>query len=89
MPRHGGVDVGAVNGNTYEKDINLKISKAMYDEFKKMGIPVYLTRTGDETLNQSNRIKRVKTLTNSLDNMLVISNHVNAGGHKFSYHYII
>ena len=79
-PGHGGVDVGAVNGNIYEKDLNLKISKAMYDEFKKLGIPVYITRTGDETLNQTNRIKRVKSFTNSLDNMLVISNHVNAGG---------
>ena len=79
-PGHGGVDVGAVNDNIYEKDLNLKISKAMYDEFKKLGIPVYITRTGDETLNQTNRIKRVKSFTNSLDNMLVISNHVNAGG---------
>lgn len=79
-PGHGGVDVGAVNGNIYEKDLNLKISKAMYDEFKKLGIPVYITRTGDETLNQTNRIKRVKSFTNSLDNMLIISNHVNAGG---------
>ena len=79
-PGHGGVDVGAVNGNIYEKDLNLKISKAMYDEFKKLGIPVYITRTGDETLNQTNRIQRVKSFTNSLDNMLIISNHVNAGG---------
>ena len=62
------------------KYINLDISKAMYDEFKKLGIPVYITRTGDETLNQTNRIKRVKSFTNTLDNMLVISNHVNAGG---------
>ena len=79
-PGHGGVDVGAVNDNIYEKDLNLKISKAMYDEFKKLGIPVYITRTGDETLNQTNRIKRVKSFTNTLDNMLIISNHVNAGG---------
>ena len=50
----------------------------MYDEFKKLGIPVYITRTGDETLNQTNRIKRVKSFTNSLDNMLIISNHANA-----------
>ena len=79
-PGHGDVDVRAVNGNIYEKDLNLKISEAMYDEFKKLGIPVYITRTGDETLNQTNRIKRVKSFTNTLDNMLIISNHVNAGG---------
>ena len=54
------------------KYINLEISKAMYDEFKKLGIPVYITRTGDETLNQTNR-------------MLVISNHVNAGGEISKY----
>lgn len=62
------------------KYINLEISKAMYDELKKLGIPVYITRTGDETLNQTNRIKRVKSFTNTLDNMLIISNLVNAGG---------
>ena len=60
------------------KYINLEISKAMYDEFKKLGIPVYITRTGDEILNQTNRIKRVKSFTNTLDNMLIISNHANA-----------
>ena len=60
------------------KYINLEISKAMYDELKKLGIPVYITRTGNETLNQTNRIKRVKSFTNTLDNMLIISNHANA-----------
>ena len=62
------------------KYINLEISKVMYDELKKLGIPVFITRTGDETLNQTNRIKRVKSFTNTLDNMLIISNLVNAGG---------
>ena len=62
------------------KYINLEISKAMYDELKKLGIPVYITRTGDETLNQTNRITRVQLFTNTLDNMLIISNRVNAGG---------
>ena len=66
------------------KYINLEISKVMYVELKKLGIPVYITRTGDEILNQTNRIKRVKSFTNSLDNMLVISNHVNAGGREIS-----
>ena len=60
------------------KYINLEISKVMYDELKKLGIPVFITRTGDETLNQTNRIKRVKSFTNTLDNMLIISNHANA-----------
>ena len=30
------------------KYINLDINKAMYDEFKKLGIPVYITRRGAE-----------------------------------------
>lgn len=77
---HGGVDAGAVNKGTYEKDLNLAISKLMYDRFKDLGVPVYMTRTTDESLSPNSRVKRVLSAFGNTDDILVISNHINAGG---------
>lgn len=60
--------------------MTLDISKEMYDEFKKLSIPVYMTRTDDTTLSPTDRINKVKSFINSGDDVLVISNHINAGG---------
>ena len=37
---HGGTDSGASVNGIIEKDINLIISKYMYDRFKELGVPV-------------------------------------------------
>ena len=58
-PGHGGADPGAVNGSVYEKDFNLKVSQYIYNRLKELGIPVYITRTTDETLNRDERINRI------------------------------
>ncbi len=79
-PGHGGTDSGAVGNGIKEKDITLEISKVMYDEFKRLGIPVYITRSTDETLSPSERTKRVKNAFGNTDDVIVISNHINAGG---------
>lgn len=47
-PGHGGKDPGAQNSHTDEKDITLAVAKRLYDELKKYGYRVYLTRTDDE-----------------------------------------
>lgn len=60
--------------------MTLDISKTMYDEFKRLGIPVYMTRTGDETLSPSERTKRVLRAFGSDSDVIVLSNHINAGG---------
>lgn len=52
----------------------------MYDEFKRLGIPVYITRTADESLSPSERTKRVLNAFGKDDDVVVISNHINAGG---------
>jgi N-acetylmuramoyl-L-alanine amidase len=52
----------------------------MYDELKRLGIPVYMTRTTDETLSPTERVKRVKNAFGSDSDIIVISNHINAGG---------
>mgnify|MGYP004647726151 CR=1 FL=1 len=52
----------------------------MYDELKRLGIPVYITRETDETLSPTQRINRIKNAFGGDDNVIVISNHINAGG---------
>lgn len=79
-PGHGGSDGGAVGNDIVEKDLNLLISKVMYDEFIRLGIPVYMTRTTDETLSPSERVKRAKAKFGTDSDIILISNHINAGG---------
>ena len=50
-PGHGGRDSGTYYGETYEKDINLEISKALENELTKNGAIVYMTRTRDIDLS--------------------------------------
>ena len=79
-PGHGGVDSGAVGSDILEKDYNLQISRYMYDRFRELGIPVYLTRDSDVTLNPSDRVRKVLSFFGNDPNVVVISNHLNAGG---------
>ena len=85
-PGHGGIDGGAVSNNQNEKDYTLKISKYMYDRFRELGIPVTLTRDTDITLNPSDRVDRILDAYGDNKNVIVVSNHLNAGGGEFSYH---
>ena len=77
---HGGVDSGAVGKDLLEKEYNLLISRYMYDRFRELGIPVYLTRDSDTTLNPSDRIKKILSFFGNNPNVVVVSNHLNAGG---------
>ena len=79
-PGHGGVDSGSVGKDLLEKEYNLLISRYMYDRFRELGIPVYLTRDSDMTLNPSDRIKKILSFFGNTPNVVVISNHLNAGG---------
>ena len=78
-PGHGGVDGGAKGKDILEKDYNLLISKYMYDRFMELGVPVYLTRDSDITLNPTDRVKKILSFFGDDPNVVVISNHVNAG----------
>ena len=79
-PGHGGDDSGARGNNQLEKDFTLKISKYMYDRFKELGIPVVITRETDETLTPDERVKKILSAYGDSPNVIVISNHLNAGG---------
>ena len=79
-PGHGGSDNGASGNGIIEKNLTLDISKYMYNEFKKLGIPVSITREDDVTLSPSDRVKKILSYYGNNPNVIVISNHINAGG---------
>lgn len=79
-PAHGGSDPGALGNNLQEKDYNLLISKYMYDRFRELGIPVAITRNDDVTLAPTERTDIILDAFGNNPNVVVISNHLNAGG---------
>ncbi len=87
-PGHGGFDGGAVaNDGTVEKEINLNISKNIYEMLSILGYDVILTRetdigTDDENLNtiakrKVSDLQNRLTLINSYQNGIFISIHMN------------
>src|SRR5574344_1957454 len=52
----------------------------MYEAFKKLGIPVSITRDSDITLSPSERVKKILSFYGDNPNVIIISNHINAGG---------
>ena len=79
-PGHGGEDSGAIGNNQYEKDYTLKISKYMYDRLRELGVPVTLTRDADVTLTPMERVNRILSAYGDGKDVIVLSNHINAGG---------
>jgi len=77
---HGGTDPGAVNGNIYEKDFTLEVSNYIYNRLRELGIPAYITRSADETLGRDERVNRILNAFGNDPNVIVLSNHINAGG---------
>lgn len=83
---HGGDDPGAVGNNLKEKDLNLQAALYMYNRLKELGVPVVITRDTDETLGRDERVRRILDAFGNDPNVIVVSNHINAGGEGFSYH---
>ena len=73
---HGGKDPEALSkdGNTYEKEINIKILSALKELIDNDDIKVYYTRLSDETIFLRPRF----TLANEVDCDFFISIHCNA-----------
>lgn len=57
---HGGTDPGATSGKLYEKDINLKVVKAM-EEYLKPYVDIVLTRDTDKTVSLEERVNIANT----------------------------
>ena len=83
---HGGDDPGSSGNGIIEKELTLKISQYMYDRLKELGIPVTMTRTTDETLNPTDRVNRILDAYGNNSNVIVVSNHINAGGGEVFLH---
>ena len=77
---HGGDDPGSSGNNIIEKDLNLEISNYMYDRFKSLGVPVKIIRSTDETISPTERVNRVLDAYGNSKDVILISNHINAGG---------
>ena len=77
---HGGSDPGAVGNGITEKDYTLKISQYMANRLRDLGADVTLTRNIDETLSPTDRVNRVLNAYGDSKDIVVISNHINAGG---------
>lgn len=77
---HGGTDGGTVANGIVEKDYNLKISEYIHKRLDEMGIPNAMTRTSDVTLTPSERPKKVQSFYGNGSDVIVVSNHINAGG---------
>jgi len=78
---HGGIDSGAVGiDNLEEKELNLKAALYIYERLNELGISTKLTRDSDEYLPKDKRVKLIKELYDNNPNILLISNHMNAGG---------
>ena len=80
---HGGDDPGAVGNDIIEKDYTLKISQYMYDLFKQNGIDVSITRNSDTTLSPTERVDKILSFYGDNEDVIIISNHINAGGATF------
>ena len=71
---HGGHDSGARCDGKQEKDLVLKITKKLHEEFKDEGYKVYLTRNRDRFLTLGQRTR----LADKKDAAVFISIHANA-----------
>lgn len=84
-PGHGGLDPGTSNDVVLEKDINLKLSKKLYEKKLSNNVGAYISRTSDYDLSSINSKNhkledlknRVKQVNESQANLLV-SIHLNA-----------
>lgn len=72
---HGGKDPGTIGfNNTYEKDINLDISKKLYKKLKSTDYKVILTRATDEFVDNNDRAD----MANKKRARVFVSIHCNA-----------
>ena len=77
---HGGEDPGASGNGLLEKDLNLEAAQYMYRRLQELGIPSTIVRNSDETLERAERINRILDAYGNSSDVILISNHINAGG---------
>ena len=75
-PGHGGKDAGAVNSLGTEAGYNLKVARLLFENLKRKGFKVVMTRNSDTFLSLQERVK----LANRYENAIFISIHFNSVG---------
>ena len=80
MPRHGGSDSGASGNGIIEKELTLKIARYIHQRLDELGIPNKLVRDGDVTVDPTDRVDNILGQYGNSPDVLVLSNHINAGG---------
>ena len=77
---HGGADSGAIGNGLQEKDYTLLIAKYLKNRFDELGVSSVLVRDTDETVSPSDRVNRILNAFGNSSDVLLLSNHLNAGG---------
>lgn len=77
-PGHGGKDAGAVNSLGTEAGYNLKVARLLYDNLKKAGFKVVMTRNTDVYLTLQERVN----LANKYKDAIFVSIHFNSAGSR-------
>ena len=77
---HGGEDPGTIANGIVEKEVTLAISQYLKKRFDELGIESSLTRNRDVTLGPDKRPMVVQSFYGNGDDVLLLSNHINAGG---------
>ena len=77
---HGGSDGGTAHNGIKESDLNLQYALALAEELRARGLDVTLTRTEDITIDKASRKALMNSPYQGNPNVIVISNHMNAGG---------
>ena len=77
---HGGADGGAVGNGIVEKEYTLKISEYIHDRLDELGIENEMVRTNDVALAPSARVAKIKSFYGDGKDVILVSNHINAGG---------
>ena len=77
---HGGADSGALGNGLQEKDYTLLIAKYLKKRFDELGVRSILVRDTDETVSPSDRVNRILNAFGNTSDVLLLSNHLNAGG---------
>lgn len=77
---HGGSDPGASGNGIVEKEYALKIADYLNKRFNELGVNTTLIRSMDETVTPNERVNRILNAYGNSPDVLVISNHLNAGG---------
>ena len=77
---HGGSDPGTIANGIVEKEYTLKISQYIHERLDDLGVENTLTRNSDITLDSKKRPKIISDIYGNGEDVLVVSNHINAGG---------